>query len=129
MSITKQNGSFVNKEEYLRKTGKLPEKDLGVLYHFTTKYGVVTEIQESLIYEISDFVVTVSKGKNSKDVNCKFYRVKEEFMIGIEILGNDRVGKDHRNESLMGDLKQWTRFGSPDKDELEKVRNEELKKN
>jgi hypothetical protein len=119
----------MNKEEYLRKTGKLPEKDFGILYHFTNKYGVVSEIQESLIYEISDFAVIVSKGKNSKNVPCKFYRVKEEFMIGIEILGNNTVGKDHRNESLMGDLKQWTRFGSPVKEELEKVRNEELKKN
>jgi len=125
----KQNGSFVNKEEYLRKTGKLPEKDLGVLYHFTNKYGTVSEIQESLIYEITDFVVSVSKGKNAKDVNCKFYRVKEEFMIGIEILGNNTVGRDSRTESLMGDLKQWTRFGSPNKEELEKVRNEQLKNN
>jgi len=111
----------MTKEDYLRKKGSLPEKDLGIIYTFKSSRSGVHEIKESLIWKKCTSNGQTSLKGVTKNVTIQKYSLNES-PYEIDIWGEDIVGEHSFGGSGFGDLWSYSHFGSLDKSALEEAR-------
>lgn len=106
-------------EDYLRKKGRLPEKDLGKIYCFQASPKGVDEIKELLIWKTHK--TKGWRGSPTNEVLLNNYEMKEAPYYA-EIWGDEVVHENRATGSGFGDLWGYTWFSSMDRDALLKER-------
>jgi len=114
----------MNKEEYLRKKGRLPKEDFGSIFVFKSTPSGVGEIHEHLIWEKKPWKYSTYIDGSCQDVPTTKFKLKESpFDCSID--NHKVIGVESQYGSGVGDLWAYSFFCSLDRDALEKEREKE----
>jgi hypothetical protein len=111
-------------EEYKRKKGLLPKEYLGTIFTFKSKRDFVEVIKEHTIIE-----KTIGSRRIEPKPEVVGYRYRlNESPYSVEIWEDKIYSSNPGYASGWGDLWTGTQFASLDKNVLEQVREEEIKR-
>jgi hypothetical protein len=117
----------MNKEDYLRKKGRLPKEDFGSVFVFKSTPGGVGEIQEHLIWEKESRHYNVIASGGRREVPYTKFKLKDS-PFECQIDDDKTLGVESQYGSGVGDLWAYSFFCSLDKQVLENAREEEAKR-
>jgi hypothetical protein len=119
----------MTKEDYLRKKGRLPRQNYGIMFTFNSSRengpGEITEVLIWDIHTMTEGIRWTSKTGERMAEDVTHYTFKDDPYSG-SIRASQKVGETVGSGSGFGDLWSWTRFISLSKDDLQEAWDKEL---